>query len=70
VDGRVVSSEIHGSRSEIPSKKSLRHRCAEGFNSGVKGLNTGCYTVCHCYLYIVTCSVIHIVTDQGSVLEF
>jgi hypothetical protein len=29
---------MHGSRSKIPSKNIVRHRCAEGYNSGVKGL--------------------------------
>jgi hypothetical protein len=29
---------MHGSTSKIPSKNSRQQRCAEGFNSGVKGV--------------------------------
>jgi hypothetical protein len=37
-------NEMHGSRSKIPSKISRQQRCAEGFNSGVKGVRSYAWT--------------------------
>jgi hypothetical protein len=52
---RAYINKMHSSRSKIPSKNLVSHRCAERFNSGFKGLSIrvktcsamyGCTSVC------------------------
>jgi hypothetical protein len=45
-------NEMHGSRSKVPVKNLVRQRCAEGFNSGVKGIRIFVLTETYWYLLV------------------